>query len=178
MNPRLRRLAADFEAVRAEFSGHPNVTVERVGVLPPELYRITYRLRGLELSGDTPVPRDFHVCEIRLPLGYPRDQPQCIPLTPIFHPNVADHYCIADYWAAGEGLVDVIAEIGDIIQYRLYNVKSPLNATAAYWAEQHPDLFPIGTVALGRPEVEINLRPRQTVDGDLVVQISGEGGNL
>jgi hypothetical protein len=49
-----------------------------------------------------------------------------------------------------------------MIQYRSYNPKSPLDATAAYWAEQNESLFPIGNVELGRPELEIDLRgPRQ-----------------
>src|SRR4051794_19316760 len=95
-SPRLRRIAADYEAVRAAFSGHPYVVVEPLGPRPPEAYRITYRLNGLSLNGEQPVPKGTHVCEIRLPFGYPREQPRCVPLTPIFHPNVADHYCIAD----------------------------------------------------------------------------------
>jgi hypothetical protein len=110
------------------------------------------------LNGDAPIQVSQHFVEIRLPLGYPREQPLVVPLSPIFHPNVSDHYCIADYWAAGEGLSDVIAKVGDMIQYRVYNTKSPLDATAAYYAEQHPELFPIGNVALGQPEVEITLR--------------------
>src|SRR3954466_1490883 len=158
MNPRLRRLAADYEAVRAEFSGHPHVSVEPVGPLPPEAYRVTYRVQGLRLNGETPVTVGVHQAEFRLPLGYPREQPYCAPLTAVFHPNVDQHYCIADYWSAGEGLVDVIAKVGDMLQYRIYNTKSPLNAIAAYWAEQHPELFPIGNVELGQPEVEIALR--------------------
>lgn len=157
-SPRLRRLAADYEAVRAEFSGHRYVTVEALGAAPAETYRVTYRLVGLALNGDAPVEVTEHLVEIRLPFGYPREQPLVVPLSPIFHPNVSDHYCIADYWAAGEGLVDVIAKVGDMIQYRVYNTRSPLDATAAYYAEQHPELFPVGHVDLGQPEVDITLR--------------------
>lgn len=148
---------SDYEAVRAQYSGHPHVQVEPLGPRPPEGYRITFKLRGLVLQGDIPVPTDVHECEIRFPLGYPREQPYCVPLTPIFHPNVDGHYCIADYWSAGEPLVDVIAKLGDMIQYRIYNTKSPLNATAAYWAEQHPEVLPVGAVSLGAPDLEIQL---------------------
>jgi ubiquitin-protein ligase len=159
-SPRLRRLAADWSAIRGEFSGHPHVRVEPVGALPPEAYRITYLVPGLVLQGETPVPAHQHVCEIRLPLGYPREQPYCVPLTPLFHPNVGEHFCIADYWFAGQSLVDVIAKVGEMIQYRIFNTKSPLDATAAYWAEQHPHLFPVGHVALMQAEPEIALKPR------------------
>ncbi len=148
---------ADYESIRATYSGHDRVLVEPLGPLPPETYRVTYKLRGLALSGDVPVPVEEHVVEIRLPLGYPRDQPYCVAVTPVFHPNVAGHYCIADHWSAAHSLTDVIAEIGDMIQYRNFNTQSPLNAVAAYYAQQHPHLFPVGSVELGMPDVEITL---------------------
>lgn len=159
-SPRLRRLAADHQALRADFSGHPAVHIEGLGSPPPEVYRVEYRIPGLALEGDTPVRLETHQVEIHLPAGYPREQPYCVPLTPIFHPNVSAHYCINDYWSAGESLSDVVAKIGAMIQYRIYNPKSPLDSTAAYWAEQHPELFPIGTVELGAPEVEVEIAGR------------------
>jgi ubiquitin-protein ligase len=166
-SPRLRRLAADYQAMRAEYSGHPHVSVQPLGPAPPEGYRITYQLTGLRLDGNTPVRTHHHVVEIRLPLTYPREQPHCVPLTPIFHPNIGEYYCIGDYWAAGETLVDIVAKIGDMIQFRSYNPKSPLDATAAYWAEQHEERLPIGNVALGRPELQIDLRPRSAATADV-----------
>ena len=89
--PRLRRLAADYESVRAEFSGHPHVHIEPLGPQrPPEAYRVTFRVRGLRLDGNQPVAVDEHQVEIRLPLGYPREKPLCYALTPVFHPNIKD----------------------------------------------------------------------------------------
>jgi ubiquitin-protein ligase len=167
-SPHLRRLSADWNAVRGEFSGHPNVTVEPLGPVPPERYRVTYHLRGLALRGEQPVFVDQHVCEIQLSLGYPREQPVVVPMTPIFHPNVGQQYCIADYWSAGETLVDVIAKVGDIIQYRTYNTKSPLDATAAYWAEQHPELFPVGQVELRQADVAISMKRPEGPQDDTV----------
>jgi ubiquitin-protein ligase len=156
-SPRLRRLAADYQALRSDFSGHPAVHVQPIGQLPPERYVIDYRVPGLALNGNAPVHADLHRVEIQLPAGYPREQPYCVPLTPIFHPNISTHYCINDYWAAGEPLSDVVTKIGAMIQYRIYNTKSPLDATAAYWADQHPELFPIGHVDFGMPEPEIEV---------------------
>jgi len=159
--PRLRRLAADYEAVRAEFSGHPHVHVEPLGAnRPPESYRVTYRVRGLRLNGNQPEPVDMHQVEIKLPLRYPRDKPLCLALTPVFHPNIKDAYCIQDYWAAGQSLVDTIAKIADMIQYRVYNPASPLDALAARWASTNSRLFPLGNVTLGTPEVQITLGRR------------------
>ena len=156
--PRLRRLAADYEAVRAEFSGHPHVHVEPLGPhRPPEAYRVTLKVRGLRLRGNQPHAVDEHQLEIRLPASYPREKPLCTPLTAVFHPNIKDYFCIQDYWAAGQSLVDTIAKISDMIQFRIYNPASPLDALAARWASQNTNLFPLGNVSLGTPEVMITL---------------------
>lgn len=177
MNPRLRRLQADYDLVRAVFSGHPHVSVEPIGTRrPPESYRVHFRLRGLHLQGDQPGFRDEHTIELLLPRGYPREKPYCVPVEPIFHPNIRDYVCIADYWAAGETLVDVIVKLGDMIQWRVYNVKSPLDAIAARWADESVDdnLLPIGNVDLGVSDIEVNLRssaPRD--DEELPIGVRG-----
>jgi ubiquitin-protein ligase len=158
----MRRLAADYEAVRAEFSGHQYVQVVPFGPnRPPEAYRVTYRVPGLRLEGNQPVAVDRHDVEIRLPLGYPREKPLCTPVTPVFHPNIKDYYCIQDYWAAGQGLVDTIAKIADMIQFKVYNPASPLDANAARWAQQNRSLFPLGNISLGAPEVDIVIGGRK-----------------
>lgn len=159
MNPRLRRLLYDSESVRATFSGHSHVSVEPEGTRrPPETYRVTYRVRGLALEGSQPVYRDEHAVDVMLPLRYPADKPYCVPVTPIFHPNVKDYFCIADHWAAGMSLVDVLLQLGDMIQWRSYNTRSPLDAVAARWAIENASLFPIGDVELAVPEVAVKLR--------------------
>jgi ubiquitin-protein ligase len=164
-NPRLRRLQADYDSVRAEFSGHPHVTVAPVGDrLPPERYHVQFRLRGLVLDGDQPGYRDVHEVDITLPRGYPSEKPYCVPLQPIFHPNIKDYFCIADYWAAGTSLVDVISKLGEMIQWRVYNPRSPLDAIAARWAvaqeQSGMDIFPVGKVDLGVADFAIELRAR------------------
>jgi len=164
MNPRLRRLQSDYDLVREVYSGHRYVTIEPLGSrMPPESYRVEFRLRGLHLNGDQPDYRDVHHAEIMLPLHYPAERPLIVPLAPIFHPNIGDYFCIADYWAAGTTLADVVNKLGDMIQWRVYNPASPLDALAARWAiEQEPTgLFPIGDVDLGVPEVAIQVRSRE-----------------
>lgn len=163
--PRLRRLASDYEMVRAEFSGHPHVHVEPSGpTRPPERYFVRFRLRGIQLEGAQPVPVDEHLVDISLPASYPREQPYCTPLTPLFHPNVKDYFCLQDYWAASQTLVDTIAKIADMIQYRVYNPASPLNALAARWASQHSELFPLGNVMLGTPDFEVAIGSKRAGD--------------
>lgn len=163
---------ADHNGVRAEFSGHPHVSIEAIGPRnPPERYHVQFRLRGLALEGDQPVYRDVHEAEIQLTLEYPRGKPYCVPLTPIFHPNIKDYFCIADYWAAGMSLVDVVVKLGDMIQWKVYNPKSPLDAIAARWAIQQEqtgtNLFPTGNVNLGVADFEIQLKSTATVEQEL-----------
>ena len=161
MNPRLRRLQSDYELVRETFSGHSHVRVEPVGErLPPTRYRIEFRLRGLYLSGSRPDYRDVHTVELTLPLRYPAERPYAVPLAPIFHPNIGEFFCIADHWSAGTTLSDVIVKLGDMIQWRVYNISSPLDPSAAHWASEHESrgLFPIDDVDLGVADVEVHKR--------------------
>ena len=85
--------------------------------MPPEIYRFAYNLRGLYVSpGGEILERDVHLLEVNLTLGYPRRAPQCRMLTPVFHPNFDDSMvCIGDFWAASEGLDDLIVRIGRMI---------------------------------------------------------------
>src|SRR5262245_25023696 len=73
-------------------------------------------------------------------------------LTPVFHPNFDESsICIGDFWAASEGLDDLIVRIGRMIAYQEYNTKSPLNGLAAKWATQHTELLPIDSRNIAPP---------------------------
>jgi hypothetical protein len=96
--------------------------------------------------------RNTHVVEINLSLDYPRRAPQCKMLTPIFHPNFDEvSVCIGDFWAASEGLDDLIVRIGRMIAYQEYNTKSPLNGLAAKWAAQNAQLLPVDNTEFAPP---------------------------
>lgn len=167
MNPRLRRLQADYEDIRRTFSGHPAVRIEPDGErLPPEVYQVNFRLNGLVLKGKRPKNLEFeeveveesthHRVEIRLPRLYPAEKPYVVAKTPVFHPNIQDYYCLVDdeYWSPSTRLVDLIAKIGNMIQYRLYNLASPLDPLAANWArvQEKQGKFPVGDLDLGAGE--------------------------
>lgn len=119
--------------------------------MPPEVYRFTYSLRGLYVAANGDIlERDTHVLEVNLTLDYPRRAPQCRMLTPVFHPNFDESsVCIGDFWAASEGLDDLIFRIGRMIAYQEYNTKSPLNGLAARWAAEHQNLLPIDDRCIG-----------------------------
>jgi ubiquitin-protein ligase len=144
-SPRIRRLTLDYELLKKLLGESSLVQISGVAGLPPEIYRFTYGLKGLYVSPTGEIlERDSHLLEVNLTLDYPRRAPQCRMLTPIFHPNFDEtSVCIGDFWAASEGLDDLILRIGRMISYQEYNTKSPLNGLAAKWAAEHTHLLPI-----------------------------------
>ncbi|MCP3065057.1 hypothetical protein LXT21_40425 [Myxococcus sp. K38C18041901] len=160
MNVRHRRLVADQRMVQGCFGHHPYIRIREASGDPPERYRLEYRVRGLVMQNEQVVPKDEHLVEVFLTLGYPRQAPQCRMLTPVFHPNIAPHaICIGDHWSAGESLAALIVRIGELITFQSYNIKSPLNGAAARWAEEHMGELPIQRVdlfaALDDPRVPV-----------------------
>jgi len=152
-SPRTRRLLLDEQMLETLLRDWPLIQITGKAGIPPEIYRFTYNLRGLYVSASGEIlERDTHLMEVNLSLGYPRRAPQCRMLTPIFHPNFDDSMvCIGDFWAASEGLDDLIVRIGRMIAYQEYNAKSPLNGLAAKWAAQNPQLLPIDARTIAPP---------------------------
>ena len=145
LSPRIRRLKFDHDILVRRLYDWPLIRIDGTAGMPPEVYRFTYFIKGLYVApnGDI-LERDSHQLEVNLSLGYPRRAPQCRMLTPVFHPNFDQaSVCIGDFWAASEGLDDLIIRIGRMIAYQEYNTKSPLNGLAAKWVAQHTDLLPV-----------------------------------
>ncbi len=144
---RLRRLAADYEKLRAYIDNHPRLKLLDATGEPPEQYQIEYRIRSMRQSDDELKVVSKHTVEIVLPRDYPRTPPQCRMLTPVFHPNIAPHaICVGDHWSAGEPIGSIVARIGEMLAYQSYNTKSPLNGEAARWVEQNLEQLPLDNV--------------------------------
>jgi ubiquitin-protein ligase len=152
---RIRRLRADALQMSSAFIDFPLIQVRSGGGDPPDSYEVEYRVCGLERGkNDQPIVREHHMAEIRLPAEYPRLAPKCRMITPIFHPNIdASSICVGDHWTAGERLADLVIRIGEMIAYQAYNIKSPLNAEAAMWADLHAAELPVDSR---------NLRPAES----------------
>ena len=153
LSPRIRRLKLDYDTLIQRFASWPLIQVSGTAGMPPEVYRITFQIKGLYVSPTGEIQeRDTHQLEVNLSLGYPRRAPQCRMMAPVFHPNFDEgSVCIGDFWAASEGLDDLIVRIGRMIAYQEYNTKSPLNGLAAKWATQHPELLPIDSRNIAPP---------------------------
>ena len=153
LSPRIRRLKLDYESLQQRLAAWPVIRLVGMAGMPPEIYRFQYLLRGLYVAPDGAIlERNEHILEVNLSLGYPRRAPQCRMLTPVFHPNFDDaSVCIGDFWAASEGLDDLIVRIGRMIAYQEYNTKSPLNGLAAKWAAQNAHLLPVDPQPVAPP---------------------------
>jgi ubiquitin-protein ligase len=153
LSPRIRRLKVDHESLLQRFAGSQVIRIAGTAGMPPEIYRFHFNLRGLYVGANGAIlERNEHLLEVNLTLGYPRRAPQCRMLTPVFHPNFDDStVCIGDFWAASEGLDDLIIRIGRMIAYQEYNTKSPLNGIAARWAAQNAHLLPVDSRAVAPP---------------------------
>jgi ubiquitin-protein ligase len=145
MQARLRRLTADYQQVQKLFAQHPYIRLLKAEGSPPERYTFAFNVQGLVPAGeDAFAPGAVHQAEIFLPMDYPRRPPFCRMTTPLFHPNIdPQKICIGDHWSAGQSLAQMIVRIAEMICYQSYNLKSPLNAKAAAWAEQNLVSLPL-----------------------------------
>ncbi len=154
MQARIRRLRADYDHITSAFSEHPFIHVVGVEGDPPEKYTVEFSVNGLVESDETEdlLSQTVHRAEIFLPLDYPRRPPFARMITPVFHPNIdPQKICVGDHWSAGQSLALLISRIAEMICYQSYNVKSPLNAKAAAWAEQNVARLPLqaGDLTIG-----------------------------
>jgi ubiquitin-protein ligase len=149
-----RRLKADFKIIKEEFKSHPYIKVKPIEGSPPIRYSITYYLKGLKWNKETnrPIESCKHEVEIFLHKDYPREKPLCIINTEIFHPNFSSKICIADHWGIGENIANIIILIGDMIQYKEFNPKSPLNQEASRWAIKNRHLLPVSNISLSKSD--------------------------
>jgi ubiquitin-protein ligase len=148
-SPRLKRLERDFAAVTDRFSDHSFITVQAIGPAPASKYRLIYKVPSLRIDGANRVTvSELTVVELTLPMDYPKAKPSAVAMERVFHPNFADYVCIADFWSPAQKLEDIIIEIGEMLQWQKYNIRSPLDAVAAQWATKNMDELPIGKIKL------------------------------
>jgi len=145
LQSRIRRLKADYDRILGTFTNHPFIRLVEVQGEPPEKYTFEFQVTGLvPMEDGIPTPGTAHRAEVFLPQDYPRRPPFCRMISPVFHPNIdPTKICIGDHWSAGESLAALVIRIGEMICYQSYNVKSPLNAEAAAWADQNLEKLPL-----------------------------------
>lgn len=156
LSPRERRLTADHDALQKSLANCEWIRLISAEGSPPDRYVVEFEVAGLQhgTSPEKPEPQPTHRAEIQLTGEYPRTKPLCRMLTPVFHPNIdTSTICVGDHWTAGERLVDLVVRIGEMLCYQAYNIKSPLDAEAAMWADLNGGKLPLDNRNLHPPEV-------------------------
>ena len=140
-----------------------------MGVMPPEKYRVVYQVPSLRLDPQNrPIVTNITVVDFELPSGYPKDKPRAVASEAVFHPNFGEYVCIADFWSPTQSLVDIILEVGAMLQWQKYNILSPLNAVAANWASEQRENLPVGEIDLviGSQTPLVKIANRAQKDGN------------
>jgi ubiquitin-protein ligase len=150
VNLRIRRLQADYKQIAGVFKKHPYIRIIDIQGNPPEKYTFEILVKGLAPKSDDSFDiRTEHRTEVFLPLDYPRRPPFCRMITPVFHPNIdPQKICIGDHWSAAQSLGQLVVRIAEMLCYQSYNVKSPLNAKAAAWAQENFSRLPLQKIDL------------------------------
>ena len=136
--PRMRRLEADYQAIRSLCRESSILEVSCSGQ-PPSTYLLQFTGRGLAFEAGTGIQEQMeHSVRIRLGSGYPRQIPELHWLTPIFHPNISANglVCLGGYttnWVPSLKLDDLCQMLWDMIRYKNFDIESPYNRDAALW---------------------------------------------
>lgn len=145
-NIRHTRLRNDYNKVKALVDNSDLIELVRTDGNPPDKYQIRYLCRSVEkVDGKgAPTVSAVHEVSIYLHAEYPIKQPQLKWLTPIFHPNIHNTgaVCIGAWWPA-KTLDELILTMGDMLQFKNYDPKDPMNSKAAAWALRNKHRFPI-----------------------------------
>jgi len=150
-NIRETRLRNDHKQIRNLVNRSEFIHIMSTDGDPVEKYLLRFTCKGVEKidTSGRPIIRQQHDVSIYLHAEYPLKQPQLKWLTPIFHPNihVTGAVCIGAWWAA-KTLDELILTLGEMIQYKNFDPKDPMNSKAAAWAMRHKRLFPIDSRSL------------------------------
>jgi len=144
MPRRQERLQQDREKILRVFDSDSLVRIIETTGDPPERYKLEYQIKSLTLTPKREVAKISSAqIEVVLPGKYPEEPPQCIILTPVFHPNIGEIVDVGSVWAATGDLCEIILFVGELLSFQKYELKDVLNTKAAQWASKKKNLFPI-----------------------------------
>ncbi len=145
-NIRETRLRNDYKRVVDLVNRSQFIHIVTTDGDPVEKYLIRFTCKGVENINPSgkPILREQHDVSLYLHAEYPLKQPQLKWHTPIFHPNihVTGAVCIGAWWPA-KTLDELLLTLGEMIQYKNFDPKDPMNSKAAAWSMRHQRLFPI-----------------------------------
>ncbi len=148
--PRVRRLRADYEALKQLKEQSTILDFQAFGD-PPERYLFTFKGKGLvRRSESDPVEvTEVHRVEVRLGIDYPRSRPDLQWLTSIYHPNISavGAVCLGGYstnWVPSLQVSELCDMLWDMVRFANYDPKSAYNYAAGRWSETQTQFdFPL-----------------------------------
>jgi len=168
------RLRNDLKSVQSLVNRSELIHIVTTDGDPPEKYLIRFTCKGVEKlnSSGSPKFRESHDVSVYLHAEYPLKQPQLKWLTPIFHPNihVTGAVCIGAWWPA-KTLDELLLTLAEMVQYKNFDPKDPMNSRAAAWALRNKHLFPVDKRSLKGRSLEDLIVVGETEDDDLDITI-------
>jgi ubiquitin-protein ligase len=168
------RLRNDYKHVRDLVNRSEFIHILATDGEPPEKYLIRFTCKGVERINSAGMPkfREVHEVSVYLHAEYPLKQPQLKWQTPIFHPNihVTGAVCIGAWWPA-KTLDELMLTLAEMVQYKNFDPKDPMNSKAAAWALRHKNLFPIDKRSLKGKSLEDMILLGETEEDDLGITI-------
>jgi ubiquitin-protein ligase len=163
---REERLFKEYQKMEELISQSNLISFKAPGTIP-DRYTVTFTCDGLAVENGLIVLRDEHIAVIFLHSKYPLQPPRVTWRTPIFHPNFRGaEVCIGEGWRPSVTVKDLCLILGEMIQYKNYNIDDPLNSAAAAWTHMirtiAPDIFPVDDRNLLEP-----LSPKQSKKAEL-----------
>ncbi len=173
-NIRETRLRNDFNRVTDLVNRSEFIHIVTTDGDPVEKYLIRFTCKGVEKinSSGKPILREQHDVSMYLHAEYPLKQPQLKWHTPIFHPNihVTGAVCIGAWWPA-KTLDELLLTLGEMIQYKNFDPKDPMNSKAAAWSMRHKRLFPIDSRKLKGQSLTDLIKIGEEEEDDLGINI-------
>lgn len=145
-----------YRQINDRFLSHPLISVTPTQGDPPDQYNITYTISGLTQAENGEITEaSEHVVELSIPFGFPHFPPSCRPKTVIFHPDFdPGAICIGDYWEQNPSIIDLILQIGQMINGEFYSSQNAFNEKAANWYDQHSEKLPLNQISWDKSDPE------------------------
>lgn len=198
MNPRIRRLQADYASLQELAARSGIITIEEIEGTPPERYVVTINCVSIDRVDrkGNPSYSYSHRLQIQLHDNYPSRKPFLMMLSKVYHPNISARgtVCIGNEgdqgYAPSMKLADLVLQVVKMLRYENVGLESPFNLDAKKWAGKNMHRFPLDSAQIvTESEVDIVIldeenagsstppqpsaasRPATTVD-DLLDEIS------
>lgn len=156
-----RRLKNEYEEIKRVFRWTKYIKVVPNEKDPPDEYKVFYKINGIGMVNGKIVEVKRHIAQIYLSYNYFEIGPTCTFLTPHFHPNIypkSNKFCaFAGAFRAGESLTEYIFRLGEILQFKSYNLSSPANVEAKKWVLENLDKLPLDTRDLRKKRLFPNI---------------------